>query len=109
MIILNLKSRFQAVFEFENLQNGSCRKAEDVGFGNTGRMRIQPAIRAERKSPAREDTGHFGGRYIDFSENQTQKEQGRRRSITLTALPAPDIEIGSRRPGEPHLAPVSYG
>ena len=26
------------------------------------------------------------------------KEQGRRRSITLTALPAPDIEIGLRHP-----------
>jgi hypothetical protein len=76
---------------------------------NTGRVRIQPTIRAERKSPAREDAAHFGGQYVDFSENQTQKEQGRRRSMTLTALPAPDIEIGLRRPGEPHLASVSHG
>ena len=29
---------------------------------------------------------------------RARKEQGRRRSIPLTALPAPDIKIGSRRP-----------
>jgi hypothetical protein len=31
-------------------------------------------------------------------EFRLNKEQGRRRSITLTALPAPDIEIGLRHP-----------
>ena len=30
--------------------------------------------------------------------SRSRKEQGRRRSITPTALPAPDIEIGLRRP-----------
>src|SRR5882757_9072920 len=35
-----------------------------------------------------------GGRGI----RRARKEQGRRRSIPLTALPAPDIKIGSRRP-----------
>ena len=32
------------------------------------------------------------------------KKQGRRRSITLTALPAPDIEIGLRHPVNYSLA-----
>ena len=32
------------------------------------------------------------------SKSPAHKKQGRRRSITLTALPAPDIEIGLRHP-----------
>ena len=34
----------------------------------------------------------------EFGRIRPDKEQGRRRSITPTALPAPDIEIGLRHP-----------
>jgi hypothetical protein len=45
----------------------------------------------------------IGSTWLDFQSSQggvttAPKEQGRERSITQAALPAPDIEIGSRRP-----------
>src|SRR5258706_9735186 len=42
--------------------------------------------------------GWYHGGWGGFGHAAGRKEQGRRRSITLTALPAPDIEIGLRRP-----------
>src|ERR1700738_1025234 len=58
---------------------------------------------AERKSSACED------RTMERSRGWCRgfgwhKKQGRRRSITLTALPAPDIEIGLRHPVNYSLA-----
>ena len=66
-------------------------------LGLVGEGCIQLAMRAERKSPACEDRVW---RSADASAagKSPAKEQGRRRSITLTALPAPDIEIGLRHP-----------
>src|SRR5260370_42604148 len=63
---------------------------------------IQQAKSAERKSPARENPADIGGcggglRQIRRA-NKAAKKQGRRRSMTLTALPAPGIEIRLRRP-----------
>jgi hypothetical protein len=40
------------------------------------------------------DQADIGG----FGPIRPSKKQGRRRSMTPTTLPAPDIEIGSRRP-----------
>jgi hypothetical protein len=54
-------------------------------------------MHAERKSPACEDRVVTSADVWEQA-NCPQKEQGRRRSITLTALPAPDIEIGLRHP-----------
>jgi hypothetical protein len=34
----------------------------------------------------------------NLEDSVAQKEQGRRRSMPSTTLPAPDIEIGSRHP-----------
>jgi hypothetical protein len=61
--------------------------------------RIQQTIAAERKSPACEDAAGVQDRSVGGTGNPAaRKEQGRRRSIPQTALPAPDIEIGLRRP-----------
>jgi hypothetical protein len=67
--------------------------------------RIQQAIAAERKSPACEDGAGTGaeawvgaGYPAARGNSAARKEQGRQRSIPQTALPAPDIEIGLRRP-----------
>src|ERR1700722_18862513 len=66
---------------------------------------IREQIPAERKSPACEKSsgrdpqwGRRGFGQIRKAEAPAAKKQGRRRSITPTALPAPDIEIGLRRP-----------
>src|SRR5580704_17500546 len=46
-----------------------------------------------------DDGGRHGAGSDESGGAKTgHKEQGRRRSITLTALPAPDIGIGLRRP-----------
>src|SRR6266481_5303830 len=74
---------FQGFLEAESRTKSGRRRT-------LGESRIQQAIAAERKSPACEE-GRSGIR-------RARKEQGRRRSIPLTALPAPDIKIGSRRP-----------
>src|SRR5258706_8801592 len=47
--------------------------------------------------------GWYHGGWGGFGHAAGRKEQGRRRSITLTALPAPDIEIGLRRPVDPTM------
>jgi hypothetical protein len=59
-------------------------------------------IRADQAAPTR---WRRSGRQASTSEQPTiasrrspDKKQGRRRSITSTALPAPDIEIGLRHP-----------
>src|ERR1700730_683483 len=59
---------------------------------------IQQIIRGEGKSRACEDSTQIRGRWRGFGTGGPAKKQGRRRSITPTALPAPDIKIGSRRP-----------
>jgi hypothetical protein len=43
------------------------------------------------------------------ARNEPRKEQGRQRSIPQTALPAPDIEIGLRRPVEAIMARFQSG
>jgi hypothetical protein len=60
------------------------------GLGGSG---IEPPIPGEGKSPACEN-----GPIAVGTQFRTRKKQGRRRSITPTALPTPDIEIGSRHP-----------
>jgi hypothetical protein len=85
---------FQASFESESRKKGSAARRVS---GN----RIQQAIAAERKSPACEDAAGTGTEALGGAGNSAaRKEQGRRRSIPQTALPAPDIEIGLRRPVE---------
>jgi hypothetical protein len=90
------------IMNFQGFLEAESRK--ESGRRSTLReSRIQQAIAAERKSPACEDAADItaaglrgGGRGI----RPARKEQGRRRSIPLTALPAPDIKIGLRRPVE---------
>src|ERR1700693_905838 len=77
--------------------SAGVRRSRWISSGLVEKERIQLAMRSERKSPACED------RVVTSADaweqaNRPQKEQGRRRSITLTALPAPDIEIGLRHP-----------
>jgi hypothetical protein len=60
--------------------------------------RIQQTIREEGKSRACEDSAQICSKWGGFGTGGPAKKQGRRRSITPTALPAPDIKIGSRRP-----------
>jgi hypothetical protein len=70
--------------------------------------RIQQAIAAERKSPACEDVGEItGGGPSGITA--PQKNKAVRRSITPTALPAPDIEIGLRRPVEATMPRILAG
>src|ERR1700742_3968461 len=45
----------------------------------------------------------------DVGDKKEHKKQGRRRSITLTALPAPDIEIGLRRPVSRKMTRIRAG
>src|SRR5260370_14771822 len=84
---------FQGFLEAESHTESGRRRT-------LGESRIQQTIAAERKSPACEDAAGItaaclgGGR----GYRRARKEQGRRRSIPLTALPAPDIKIRSRRP-----------
>src|SRR6266851_2055504 len=83
--------------------NPNLAKESDAARRVSGN-RIQQAIAAERKSPACEDAVGTGtearrGRAILPAKIlPPRKEQGRQRSIPQTALPAPDIEIGLRRP-----------
>src|SRR5258708_1889822 len=83
---------FQGFLEAES-------SAESGRARTLGEHRIQQAIAAERKSPACEDAaGITAACWGRSGMRRARKEQGRRRSIPLTALPAPDIKIGSRRP-----------
>jgi len=59
--------------------------------------RIKQATLAKCKSPACEENSDTGGA-SRVGQIEPDKEQGRQRSMTLTALPAPDIEIGLRHP-----------
>jgi hypothetical protein len=45
----------------------------------------------------------------DFEDSVAPKEQGRRRSMPSTTLPAPDIEIGSRHPVCPKMDRIRAG
>jgi hypothetical protein len=49
-------------FRVWKFAKGELPGRQDFRFGVTGRMCIQPAIGAERKSPAREDTADFQAR-----------------------------------------------
>src|ERR1700675_152009 len=58
---------------------------------------IQQTNAAERKSPPCEDRKPCLNQRR-YRGSEREKEQGRRRSIPPTALPAPDIKIGLRHP-----------
>jgi hypothetical protein len=74
-----------------------------MDFLRLGEARIQQINAAMRKSPACEDRS-LERTGVGAEGFRWQKKQGRRRSITLTALPAPDIEIGLRHPVNCSLA-----
>jgi hypothetical protein len=62
-------------------------------------MRIQQAIPAKHKSPAREDLCGTGGRVgVSRADPAAQKTRPPAEYDACAALPCPDIEIGSRRP-----------
>ena len=87
------------IMDFQGFLEAESRK-ESGRRRTLGGSRIQQAIAAERKSPACEDAAGVTAACLGRGSGirRARKEQGRRRSIPLTALPAPDIKIGSRRP-----------
>src|ERR1700692_4962277 len=86
-----------ATFVSPTISDASWGSAVMIDPPACGR-RIQQIIRGEGKSRACEDSAQIRGRWGGGGTGGPAKKQGRRRSITPTALPAPDIKIGSRRP-----------
>jgi hypothetical protein len=88
-------------FESEARKKGSPQD----GYPGTAFSRQSPRNANHQPARMRRVAGRSGG----AANHAARKEQGRRRSIPLTALPAPDIEIGSRRPVECIVARDSAG
>src|SRR5690349_18424960 len=88
----------------EDRRDNPCeaKRSQDMSGGVLPEKR-EPATSIPHRNPS--GLSIWGAREEGFARN----EQGRRRSIPPTTLPAPDIEIGSRRSGSLNLEPDFHG